>query len=237
MRAPYVGLLTAAIVAGAQTAPLLSGTATGRRLFPVITRTASTDAVALTFDDGPDARSLAAFLGTLEGAGATATFFVTGEQVERFPEGPAAIAEAGHEVGVHGYNHHSHIWRAPWELSDDLRRARAIVEEAAGRPTKLFRPPYGYFSFGSWREAGRQGWQRLLWSRWGKDWEDGTSPRRIADTVGWPTAGDIILLHDADRYSAPGSWRNTLGALPEVLERIAAAGLVARAAGPLLAAG
>jgi peptidoglycan/xylan/chitin deacetylase (PgdA/CDA1 family) len=38
-------------------------------------------------------------------------------------------------------------------------------------------------------------------------------------------AGDVLLLHDADDYSAPGSWRTTAAALPRVLDAIAAAGL------------
>jgi peptidoglycan/xylan/chitin deacetylase (PgdA/CDA1 family) len=42
--------------------------------------------------------------------------------------------------------------------------------------------------------------------------------------------GEVILLHDADHYSAPGSWRATVQALPRILERIAAAGLAPAAA-------
>jgi hypothetical protein len=44
-------------------------------------------------------------------------------------------------------------------------------------------------------------------------------------------AGDVLLLHDADDYSAPGSWRVTVAALPAVLDRIGEAGLRARAVG------
>jgi hypothetical protein len=37
--------------------------------------------------------------------------------------------------------------------------------------------------------------------------------------------GDVLLLHDADDYSAPGSWRRTAAALPRVLEAVGDAGL------------
>jgi hypothetical protein len=74
----------------------------------------------------------------------------------------------------------------------------------------------------------------VLWSRWGKDWEETATPRGIADNIGQPVAGDILLLHDSDRYSAPNSWKNTLGALPIILDRIAEAGLVVRPVGELL---
>ena len=41
--------------------------------------------------------------------------------------------------------------------------------------------------------------------------------------------GDVVLLHDADHYSARGCWRSTVGALPRILEAAAAAGLQPRA--------
>src|SRR5690349_16550717 len=67
----------------AQTAPLLAWTPPGRALFPATTR-GSGHAAALTFDDGPD-RSLEFFLSALASRGATATFFVMGEQVADDP--------------------------------------------------------------------------------------------------------------------------------------------------------
>jgi len=59
----------------------------------------------------------------------------------------------------------------------------------------------------------------------------------VAETIGVPEAGDILLLHDSDRYAVPGSWRNTLGALPVILERLSSSGLRALPAGELLDAG
>jgi hypothetical protein len=37
--------------------------------------------------------------------------------------------------------------------------------------------------------------------------------------------GDIVLLHDADHYSAPGSWRRTLAALPLIYQAMEERGL------------
>src|SRR5690606_32363587 len=109
---------------------------------------------------------------------------------------------------------------APWQVVADLRRVRAVMEGATERSATCFRPPPGLFSLSSWREAGRKGWARVLWSRVGNDWEGRATPRSIADRIGMPVAGDILLLHDSDRYSTPGSWRNTLGALPLIFERL-----------------
>lgn len=226
-------ILAPAILGAAHFAPVLANRDNGRRLFPAIARIPVPDAVGLTFDDGPD-RALDAFLVALDRAGARATFFVTGEQVERAPSRVAEIIAAGHEVGVHGYRHRLHLRLAPWQVADDLHRGRAVIEDAAGRTVTCFRPPHGLFSLSSWREAGRQGWARVLWSREGHDWQGRATPRSIADRIGTPVAGDILLLHDSDRYSSPGSWRNTLGALPLIFERLDAAGLAARPVGELL---
>ena len=68
-------------------------------------RLASANGVALTFDDGPHPEGTPAALEALATAGATATFFLVGEQVARWPGVAAEIAAAGHEVGIHGYIH------------------------------------------------------------------------------------------------------------------------------------
>ncbi len=174
----------------------------------------------------------------LEKAAARATFFVVGEQVERAPGRLREIISCGHEVAVHCYRHRNHLFLTPNQAVEDMRRARGVIEEAAERPTRLFRPPYGRFNLASWVEAGRQGWERVLWTRVGQDWDAQATPRSIVDNVGWPEAGDILLLHDSDRYfsnAPPHSRGNTVDALPTILERISALGLQARPVGELLA--
>jgi peptidoglycan-N-acetylglucosamine deacetylase len=205
-------------------------------LFPAVRRTGSNGAVALSFDDGPDL-GLEAFLRTLEGYGARATFFVVGEQVERDPGKLRELVVRGHEVAVHGHRHRNHLRLSPRQTVGDMRRAKDIIEEASARPTRLFRPPYGIFNLASWLEAPRLGWERVLWTRWGRDWQARATPGSIADKIGHPDAGDVLLLHDSDRYAAPGSWCNTLGALPIVLERISSLGLDTRPVGELLGTG
>jgi peptidoglycan/xylan/chitin deacetylase (PgdA/CDA1 family) len=206
----------------------------GRLVFPTITTVRTeVNAVALTFDDGPD-EGLERFLGLLEEARARATFFVVGEQVECAAGRLEEIVACGHEVGVHCYRHRNHLRLTPRQITEDMRRAKECIEDVSGHSIRLFRPPYGIFNLASWREAGRQGWERVLWARWGKDWEQRATPYSIANEIGRPEAGDVLLLHDSDRYSAPGSWQNTLGALPIILERLSARELRILPVGELL---
>jgi len=70
------------------------------------------------------------------------------------------------------------------------------------------------------------GWRTLLWSHWGRDWAARATPASIAARVtDGVDEGAVLLLHDADDYSAPGSWMRTAAALPRVLDTLAERGL------------
>jgi peptidoglycan/xylan/chitin deacetylase (PgdA/CDA1 family) len=187
-------------------------------------------AVGLTFDDGPHRVGTPAVLEILARHGATATFFVVGEQIRRTGGLLEEIVAAGHAVAVHGDRHRGLLRLAPRVLAEDLDRATdAIGLVGCG----LHRAPYGVYSAAALRDVRRRGWTPLLWSRWGRDWRARATPAGVAREVTRSlTAGDVLLLHDADDYSAPGSWRTTIAALPAVLDGIAAAGLRACAVTP-----
>jgi len=197
-----------------------------RRPLGIRDRVADTGAVGLTFDDGPHPHGTPAVLEVLREAGATATFFLVGEQVERRPSVVAEIVAAGHEVALHCQRHRNLLRLTPGQVRDDLDRAALIIGEAAGRPPRLYRPPYGVFNGAGLAIARRCVWEPVLWTRWGRDWERRATQESIAAKVSdGVRGGDVLLLHDADYYSAPDSWRRTVGALPQVLEVIQAAGL------------
>ena len=184
--------------------------------------------VALTFDDGPHSRGTPAVLEALDARKAVATFFLVGEQVERHPAVAAEIVAAGHAIGIHGYRHTLLLRRSPGAVRDDLRRARDVIGSVTGTDPYLYRPPYGVFSGPALLHVRRLGWRPLLWSRWGRDWEAGATPERIAARATRDLGdGDVVLLHDADHYSSPDSWRRTVAALPFVLEAAAGLPLVA----------
>jgi peptidoglycan/xylan/chitin deacetylase (PgdA/CDA1 family) len=182
--------------------------------------------VALTFDDGPHPQGTPAVLEALREAGAVATFFLAGEQVERRPALVGEIVAAGHRVELHCHRHRNQLRLTPRSLLDDAERARAAIEEASGQEIGDYRPPYGIFSAAGLRTIRRRGWRPVLWSRWGKDWQGQATPSSIAARATRDVAaGDVVLLHDADYYSARGSWIRTAGALPIILETLETLGL------------
>jgi peptidoglycan/xylan/chitin deacetylase (PgdA/CDA1 family) len=196
------------------------------RAYGIERRLGHVGTVALTFDDGPHAHGTPAVLAELERAGATATFFLVGEQVALRPALAREIVAAGHEVAVHGHRHTLLLRRTVRALADDLDRAVATIADATGVAPTLYRPPYGVFSAGALAHVRSRGWRPLLWSQWGRDWVRRTTPEEIARraTRGL-RPGDVVLLHDSDAYSSDDSWRRTAAALPSVIEAVATLGV------------
>ena len=180
--------------------------------------------VALTFDDGPHPQGTPAILDAL--GDVRATFFMVGERVLAAPGVAAEVAARGHAVAIHGHRHRAMLRLTPAAIARDLDAAHETIAAHTGVSPALHRPPYGIYTRAGLRDVRARGWAPLLWSRWGHDWRRRRAPERIAAEVARDLApGDVLLLHDADDYSAAGSWRRTLAALPRVLEAIAEAGL------------
>ncbi len=210
--------------AGPALAPIVP--AVGRRL-SVVLREERVEGVALTFDDGPHPQGTPKVLEILHEAGdQKATFFLAGEQVEKRPALAAEIVAAGHRVELHCHRHRNQLRLTPKMLIDDAERGRAAIEEASGQSVADYRPPYGIFSGAGLRAIRSRGWRPVLWSKWGRDWRrDATAEsisRKATDGI---RPGDIVLLHDADYYSARNSWERTASALPRILDELAVRGL------------
>jgi peptidoglycan/xylan/chitin deacetylase (PgdA/CDA1 family) len=197
-----------------------------RRPLGVEDRTASGLGYALTFDDGPHAQGTPAVLELLAGAGTQATFFLVGEQIERNPALAREIVAAGHVIGLHCHRHRNLLRLTPRQVHADIDRAAGAIEDATGLAPALYRPPYGVLNASALRLANARGWRTLLWSHWGRDWERSATAESIAERVtAGAGEGSVLLLHDADDYSAAGSWRRTAAALPRVIQTLGDRGL------------
>jgi peptidoglycan/xylan/chitin deacetylase (PgdA/CDA1 family) len=225
--APIAGAaLTLAAYAGYAVPALAGAWPALRRPLGVEDRTAGGDGYALTFDDGPHARGTPAVLELLASERVRATFFLVGEQIRRNPALPREIADAGHGIGLHCDRHRNLLRLGPRQVREDVLRAEDAIVTATGRAPVLYRPPYGVLNAAALRLAHARGWRTLLWSQWGRDWEARATPSSIAEKVtDGAGPGSVLLLHDADDYSAPGSWQRTLAALPAVIETMRARGL------------
>ena len=215
------------VAAAVHAAPALAGVSPfGIRFTPALVGRGRPGHVALTVDDGPDTASTPHFLEVLDGLGWKATFFMLGTRVREARALVAEVAAAGHEVAVHGDEHRNMLRRMPGAAADDIRRSRDAIGECTGVEPIWFRPPFGILSYGALRGARRAGLSTVLWTSWGRDWRKEATPASIAeDVLRRYVNGGTVLLHDTDGESSPGSWRNTVGALPLLAEAFAARGL------------
>ena len=70
-----------------------------------------------------------------------ATFFVLGWVAERFPTLVTTIAKAGHELASHGYGHRLVYEQTPEVFREDVRKAKAIIEDRSGQTVAGYRAP------------------------------------------------------------------------------------------------
>jgi peptidoglycan/xylan/chitin deacetylase (PgdA/CDA1 family) len=205
-----------------------SRSATLRRAFGVRDSLDDPATFALTFDDGPHPQGTPAVLEALARDRALATFFLVGEQVERHPELVREIAAAGHSIGVHCNRHRNLLVLTTAQARADLAAAEYAIGSVLGAVPALYRPPYGIFTGASLAYARRRAWSPVLWSRDPKDFEEQATVDAIVATTGRDLrGGEIVLLHDCDRYGAPGCWRRTVAALPRIIDAAAAVGVAA----------
>ena len=184
------------------------------------------DHVALTFDDGPDPESTPSFLQVLAERGVHATFFMLGSMIEKAPSLAADIAAAGHEVGVHGFDHHYLTLRGPRSTRQDLSKATDLIADVTGKRPTLFRPPYGVLSGAALLTARELGLTPVLWGSWGREWASGASPQSVLQTlISGLNGGVTVLLHDSGCTSPPGAWQAGLAAVPGLLDECDRRGL------------
>lgn len=86
-------------------------------------------------------RSVAELLELLDASGTKATWFTLGWLAERHPRIVRSLAEAGHEVASHGWDHVRVTHQSPAAFRESLRRSREVLEDLAGRPVTGFRAP------------------------------------------------------------------------------------------------
>ncbi len=189
------------------------------RLLPGVMSFGDSDAVYLTFDDGPDPAFTPRILDILERHASRGTFFVTGKVASTHPELTREILSRGHVVGSHDYLHRSLAGISRRGAEMELSRAVERLEEIIQREVRLFRPPFGRFNSVVLTMARRLDLTIVLWSLSLADWKS-PEPAQLAQRfVRRARPGDIVLLHDSGHGT-----ENLLTALPEMLHHLSGKG-------------
>jgi len=149
--------------------------------------------IALTFDDGPHPRYTEQLLDGLKERNVVATFFVTGENAQNYPNIIRREQEEGHLIGNHTYSHIQLTSGNRETFREELVKTNEILENITGEKVSFVRPPYG-----SWDKSFEKELNMfpVLWNIDPLDWCSHNAECIAAKVVEKAGDGDIILMHD-----------------------------------------
>jgi peptidoglycan/xylan/chitin deacetylase (PgdA/CDA1 family) len=191
-------------------------------LFPAFTWRIKTEQkeVYLTFDDGPIPSLTKEILDILNQYSIKATFFCVGENIDKHPEIFKQVINQGHTVGNHTYNH-----LKAWKVSqnsyiENLLKAEKTIEKYAENRTKLFRPPYGQFTYKLYKSVIALGYQVIMWDILTKDYSPRLNIKRAYEQcVNQTDKGSIVVFHDNMKAR-----NNALNLLPMYINKLMSEG-------------
>jgi peptidoglycan/xylan/chitin deacetylase (PgdA/CDA1 family) len=181
-------------------------------------------AVALTFDDGPGPQTQA-LLDTLDNYHVKATFFMIGENVDRYADIAREIARRGHEIGNHTYSHPLYnAIETPQQISSEVTKGALSIERAIGRRPNLFRPPCGWRSPWMMKTVHQLGYSVVTWSVDPNDWKHPPAAIIEKNVVKSVRPGSIVLLHDGLRTTDKPDISATVSAVAVIIRELKAKG-------------
>lgn len=172
-------------------------------------------AAALTFDDGPDANTLA-LARYLARENVPAAFFFVGSKAAAHPEIVREIASLGFTICNHSHTHADLTKLTPDEVAAELRNCNAALQAGGAPPVKYFRPPYGAFNRGVVNAASAQQLTTVLWTLDPFDWTEPGANITVQRVLASATPGGVILLHS--------NHAQTVEAVPEIVRGLRAKG-------------
>ncbi len=165
-------------------------------------------AVYLTFDDGPIPAATPFILDTLERFGARATFFMVGDNAQKYPHLVREVRSRGHRIGNHTFHHLGGLKWKYEEYLQDVYLAGELLH------TDLFRPPHGWMRVSQYHRLRKEGFKVVMWDVVTRDYSCYLSADDVVQNVKrYTRPGSIITFHDSLK-----SIDKLKGALPRALQ-------------------
>ncbi len=154
-------------------------------------------AVALTFDDGPDAQVTPMILDVLKETHVEAAFFVIGSKAEKHAEILERMDNEGHIIGCHTYSHHFFFdLFSSSRMRHEMKQTDNIVYARTGKKPGFFRPPYGVTNPPLAQAVKSMEYQTVGWSLKSNDTVIEDESLLLDNLISNVKQGDIILFHD-----------------------------------------
>lgn len=160
--------------------------------------------IAITFDDGPSGSCTPELLDGLKERQVKVTFFLIGENAEKYPELVRREFEDGHLIGNHTYHHVEITKVSDLEAKEEIERTNQVIKEIIGEEPEYMRPP-----FGAWQRdlEEEMSVMPVLWTIDPLDWTTTNIDEIVNKVVTEAGENDIILLHDCYKSSVEAALR------------------------------
>ncbi len=155
-----------------------------------------TNAIYLTFDDGPHPPVTQPLLDYLADAQIPATFFLSGEQIFRNRNQLVNLDYGEHVLGSHSFHHTAMAELRNAQIERELAFANQLICDKFGKMPTLFRPPYGIFDERIFPALRKMNQQMVLWSVMAYDfkWQSDKIMKHLRHSL---RPGDIVVFHDS----------------------------------------
>lgn len=182
---------------------ILTAASSNTRKIPIYSVETDAPKVALSFDAAWGNEETGALLDILAKHNVHATFFMTGQWVECYPEDVKAIAAAGHDLGNHSQNHKEMSCLSASECAREIQQVHDQVKALTGIDMTLFRPPYGDYDDQLIEVASGLGYHVIQWNVDSLDWKDYGAQDIVSRVLNHKNLcnGSIILMHNGAKYT------------------------------------
>ena len=166
-----------------------------KKFFPSILFN-TTENIHLTFDDGPHPIATPLVLQALANRNIKATFFLLGQNAQKFPELVHEIHTQGHQIGNHSFTHTNLIFKNKTFVREEILQTKETLDAIIGTHSQYFRPPYGYFDWTTMNVLRELGLTCVLWNVDSKDYRLNSKINVSRRVIHKTKNGSILLLHD-----------------------------------------
>lgn len=158
--------------------------------------------IALTYDDGPRTDVGARLMDVFEKYGQRTTFFMVGDRVSSRASEVKRMADDGHEVANHTYDHVYLNKVGAETIQNQVRACNDIIEQTCGIRPRIMRLPGGNKNS---TVLSNVNMPIILWNIDTKDWSHRNTQKTIDAVMGKVTDGDIVLMHELYESTAAAS--------------------------------
>lgn len=212
--------IAAFVILAAATAITLIATSVGtraeKRLLPIYSTETTDKKIAITFDVAWENSNTEELIKILKDNDAKATFFITGDWCDRYPDDVKRFFDAGHEIENHS-DQHPHVLGANVnDLISDTRECSRKIKMITGEEPTLYRAPYGEFDDSLITTLDGMGMKVIQWDVDSVDWKKPSAADIKKKVLKGVKPGSILLFHN--------DLENTTEALPDILSNLKSQG-------------